>query len=125
MSSNYPNLRFTPENSAIVLVDHQTGLLVGVQDVDQDMIRRHAATLARTSKIFNLPIVLTTSAEQGPNGPLIPAITNEVPDVTVVQRTGEIDAFDSAQFTAAVDETAGCYPCGLAMGISMVDMSLL
>jgi len=102
---HYPNNRFTPENSAILLVDHQTGLLLGVQDLDQDMVRRNAAALARTAKLFDIPVILTTSAEDGPNGPLIPQVTNELPDVKVIQRTGEIDAFDYAEFANAVEAT--------------------
>jgi len=104
-TSNYPNNRFTPENTAILLVDHQAGLLLGVQDLDQDMVRRNAAALARAAKIFNIPVILTSSAEDGPNGPLIPQVTNELPDVEVIQRTGEIDAFDSEDFAAAVKAT--------------------
>ena len=102
---HYPNNRFTPENSAILLVDHQTGLLLGVQDLDQDMVRRNAATLARTAKMFNMPVILTSSAEDGPNGPLIPQVTKELPDVKVIQRTGEIDAFDYPEFAEDVKAT--------------------
>ena len=69
------------------------------------MVRRNAAALARTAKIFNMPVILTTSAEDGPNGPLIPQVTSELPDAKVIQRTGEIDAFDSEEFANAVAAT--------------------
>jgi len=104
-TTHYPDNRFTPENSAIVLVDHQSGLLLGVQDLDQDMVRRNAAALARTAMIFEMPVILTTSAEEGPNGPLIPQVTGELPDTRIIQRTGEIDAFDSEEFASAVAAT--------------------
>ena len=104
-TTNYPNNRFTSENTAILLVDHQTGLLLGVQDLDQDMVRRNAAALARTARIFDMPVILTTSAEDGPNGPLIPQVTGELPNAKVIQRTGEIDAFDSKEFADAVAAT--------------------
>ena len=104
-TTHYPNNRFSAENTAIILVDHQTGLLLGVHDIDQDMVRRNAAALARTAKIFNMPVILTTSAEDGPNGPLIPQVTRELPDAKVIQRTGEIDAFDSEEFANAVAAT--------------------
>ncbi len=102
-TQHYPNNRLTPENSAFLLVDHQTGLLLGVQDLDQDMVRRNAATLARVAKMFDIPVILTTSAEDGPNGPLIPQVTNELPNVKIIQRTGEIDAFDYAEFAEAIE----------------------
>ncbi len=102
---NYPNNRFTTENTAILLVDHQTGLLLGVHDIDQEMVRRNAVALARAAKFFNLPVIVTTSAEDGPNGPLLPQIKNELADVEVIKRSGEIDAFDSDEFAAAVKAT--------------------
>lgn len=104
-NQNYPNNRFTPENTAVLLVDYQTGLLLGVHDMDQEMVRRNAVALARTSKLFNLPVIVTTSAEDGPNGSLLPQIKNELPDVEVIKRSGEIDAFDSEEFAAAVKAT--------------------
>lgn len=106
-TQNYPANRFTTENTAILLVDHQAGLLVGIHDIDQEMVRRNAVTLARTAKVFNLPVVLTTSAADGPNGPLLAQIKKELADVEVINRSGEIDAFDSEEFAAAVAAT-GC-----------------
>ena len=52
-----------------------------------------------------MPVILTTSAEEGPNGPLIPQVTGELPNAKVIQRTGEIDAFDSEEFSDAVAAT--------------------
>ena len=103
--SNYPNNRLTTENTAIVLVDHQTGLLLGVHDIDQEMVRRNAMALARAAKVFNLPVIVTTSAEEGPNGPTLPQIKKELPDVEIIKRTGEIDAFDHEGFASAVKAT--------------------
>ena len=102
---NYPKNRFTPENTVVLLVDHQTGLLLGVHDIDQEVVRRNAVALARTAKVFNLPVIVTTSAEDGPNGSLLPQIKNELSDVEVIKRGGEIDAFDSEEFAAAVKAT--------------------
>lgn len=102
---NYPNNRFSTDNTAVLLVDHQTGLLLGVHDIDQEMVRRNAVALARAAKVFNLPVIVTTSAEDGPNGPLLPQIKNELSDVEVIKRSGEIDAFDSEEFAAAVKAT--------------------
>ncbi len=107
LNQNYPKIRFTPENTAIVLVDHQTGLLLGVHDIDQELVRRNTVALARTANVFNLPVIVTTSAEDGPNGPLLPQIKNELPDAEVIKRSGEIDAFDSDEFAAAV-KASGC-----------------
>ncbi|KAL8692894.1 MAG: hypothetical protein Q9218_002152, partial [Villophora microphyllina] len=54
------------------------------------------------ASLFSLPIVLTTSAETGPNGPLPKEISNMYPSAPLIRRNGEVDAWDNADFRAAV-----------------------
>ena len=56
-------------------------------------------------KTFNLPTVIGTSREDGPNGPLMPFIEEILPEATIVRREGEIDAWDSPEFVQAVEAT--------------------
>lgn len=106
MSSNsYPNLRFSKEDSAILFVDHQVGLILGVQDHSQQTLRRNVIALARAAKAYGLPAIITSSADNGPNGPVLPGLAEELPNAPVIRRAGEIDAFDSAEFAAAVKAT--------------------
>ncbi|MEU0600004.1 isochorismatase family protein [Streptomyces sp. NPDC006393] len=103
IENSYPNHRLTPENTGILLVDHQSGLILGVQDHDQNEVRRNAQALARAAKVFGMPVVATTSAPQGPNGPLLPELIAELPDeAPVIHRNGEVDAFDDPAFAEAV-----------------------
>ena len=60
---------------------------------------------AGIAKIFNIPIVLTTSAEHGPNGELPKEITNMFPDAPFIRPNGEVDAWDNPDFRAAVQAT--------------------
>lgn len=101
----YPAARLTRERTAIVFVDHQLGLLLGVHDHDQEELRRNVTALAKTAKAYQLPVVITTSADDGPNGALLAELTQEFPDVHVIRRPGEIDAFDNPEFAAAVTAT--------------------
>lgn len=48
---------------------------------------------------------MTTSFESGPNGPLAREFLEMFPDAPVIRRPGEIDAWDNAQFRAAVRAT--------------------
>lgn len=57
---------------------------------------------AAIAKLFNLPIVLTTSAETGPNGILPKEISGMYPNAPLIRRNGEVDAWDNAEFKAAV-----------------------
>ena len=93
-------MRLSRERAALVLVDHQVGLLLGVQD--QEQLRRNVIALAKLAAAYQLPVVATTSADDGPNGALPPELAAQLPGVEVIRRPGEIDAFDNAAFAAAV-----------------------
>lgn len=104
-NNNYPEIRFTREDSAILFVDHQVGLILGVHDHEQETLRRNVVALARAAKAYGLPYILTTSADDGPNGPILPELAAELPDARLIKRPGEIDAFDNPEFAAAVKAT--------------------
>jgi isochorismatase hydrolase len=54
--------------------------------------------------MHNLPTIFTTSQADGPNGPLLPGLKEILPDAPVIHRPGEINAFDNAEFAAAVEK---------------------
>jgi len=53
--------QFTPDNSAIVLIDHQVGTLQFVHTMAPDESLRNAIMLAKAAKAYGMPVVLTTS----------------------------------------------------------------
>ena len=61
--------------------------------------------LAKLTRAFKLPAVITTSAADGPNGPFLPEVRSILPDAPIVQRPGEINAWDNKEFVAAVKAT--------------------
>ena len=101
----YPSTRLTRERAAVLFIDHQVGLLLGVHDHDQEELRRNAIGLAQAAMAYQLPTVTTTSADDGPNGELLPQLAAALPGAPVIRRPGEIDAFDNADFAAAVKDT--------------------
>lgn len=104
MSTSAMN-RLTPNDTAVLLVDHQTGLSNGVADQTQAEYINNVKALAKLAKAFNLPVVITTSAADGPNGPVLPILREILPDAPVVHRPGEINAWDNEAFVAAVQAT--------------------
>lgn len=95
----------TPDNAAMLLIDHQTGTMLGVQDIRLDQFRSNVLGLAKTAKVHGLPTVLTASYAEGPNGPLMPELLDMFPDVQPVYRPGPINAWDDPAFVAAVEAT--------------------
>lgn len=99
--------RLDRQQAAVLLVDHQTGLLSLVRDFQPDQFKNNVLALAALAKYFKLPTILTTSFEEGPNGPLVPELKEMFPESPFVPRPGQINAWDNEEFVAAVKAT-GC-----------------
>jgi nicotinamidase-related amidase len=100
-----PYTRLDKNNAAVLLVDHQTGLLSLVRDIDPDKFKNNVLALADAAKYFNLPTILTTSFENGPNGPLVPELKEMFPDAPYIARPGQINAWDNEDFVKAIKAT--------------------
>lgn len=94
-----------PADTAMLLIDHQSGLFQTIGDMPMPALRNHAAALAKMATLCKLPVITTASVPQGPNGPLIPEIQQNAPHAKYVARKGEINAWDNAEFVAAVKAT--------------------
>ena len=93
------------EQAALLLVDHQSGLISLVQDFSPDDFKNNVIALADLGKFFKLPTILTTSFDEGPNGPLVPELVERFPDAPFIHRPGQINAWDNDEFVAAVKAT--------------------
>lgn len=94
-----------PTDSAMLLIDHQSGLFQTVGDMPMPELRQRAAALAKIASLTNIPVITTASVPQGPNGPLIPEIHQNAPHAQYVARKGEINAWDNPDFVDAVKAT--------------------
>ncbi len=99
--------QFTPENSALVLVDYQVGTLQLIRNNSSDQSLRNAVMLAKAAKAYGMPIVLTTSQEDHIQGPLAPALQHISPEAykNRVKRVGIVNAWADPKFSAAVEAT--------------------
>ncbi|CAB3694514.1 isochorismatase family protein [Achromobacter denitrificans] len=94
-----------PDDAAMLLIDHQSGLFQTIGDMPMTELRSRAAALATMATLSKLPVITTASVPQGPNGPLIPEIHENAPHAKYVARKGEINAWDNPEFVAAVKAT--------------------
>lgn len=102
---NKPYKKLDKDNAVMLLVDHQAGLLSLVRDIDPDKFRNNVLAMADLAKYFQLPTILTTSFEQGPNGPLMPELKSLFPDAPYIARPGQINAWDNEDFVKAIKAT--------------------
>jgi nicotinamidase-related amidase len=105
MNAAYKYARLSKDDAAVLLVDHQSGLISLVQDFSPGEFKNNVLALAASAKYFKLPTILTTSFENGPNGPLVPELKELFPDAPYIARPGNINAWDNEDFVAAIKKT--------------------
>ena len=69
------------------------------------VLRATVTALAKAATLARIPVITSASVPQGPNGPLIPDVHQFAPHATYITRRGELRAWDSAEFVAAVMES--------------------
>ena len=105
MTTRHSQAEFlTPDNAVLAMIDHQTGLMAGLGDEHPTVLKNNILGLLRTAKAIGLPSVVTASLPQGPNGPVMPEIT-DILGKQVIEREGEINAWDSSAFKQAIEKT--------------------
>ena len=97
---------FTPADSALLLIDHQTGTMQLIKNLPLDDVKRNTLALAKTANLLNIPVVLTSSQEENLQGPLLPELAHILPDAFAarVKRAGIVNAWDDRNFVAAVEK---------------------
>ncbi|MDT0619454.1 isochorismate family cysteine hydrolase YcaC [Salinisphaera sp. P385] len=105
MTAEYQYRRLDKNDAAMLLVDHQSGLISLVQDFSPGEFKNNVLATAACGKYFGLPTILTTSFEEGPNGPLVPELIETFPDAPYIARPGNINAWDNEDFVNAVKAT--------------------
>jgi nicotinamidase-related amidase len=95
----------TPQNSIMLFVDHQIGLMAGVRDFSSlAEYKNNVIGLAKTAKALNIPVLLTTSNAQWQNGDLLPELKSTFPNQPIIRRTGIINAYEDPTFRKALEE---------------------
>jgi len=95
----------TSENAALVLVDHQVGLMTGVRDYSIAQLKHNVVGLAKAAKALKLPIVVTTTARDSMWGPTIPELVEALPGQQIIDRSS-VNVFDDPRAARAI-ETIG------------------
>ena len=94
----------TSQNAALVLVDHQVGLMTGVRDYSTGELKHNVVALAKAAKALKLPIVVTTTARDSMWGPTFPELVEALPGIEIIDRSS-VNAFDDARVVRAIEAT--------------------
>ncbi|SDQ56367.1 Nicotinamidase-related amidase [Pseudoxanthomonas sp. CF125] len=95
---------FTPENSAMILIDHQVGTMAWTHSHDINLVKANALKLARIAAALEIPTVITSSMEDMVQGPIISELQEILPQVFAnrVKRPGIVNAMHHEGFNKAV-----------------------
>jgi nicotinamidase-related amidase len=94
----------TADNTALVLVDHQVGLMTGVRDYSTGELKHNVVALAKAARALQLPIVVTTTARDSLWGPTFPELVDALPGVEIIDRSS-VNAYDDARVAQAINAT--------------------
>ncbi len=93
----------TPDNSVMLFIDHQIGLMASVRDFAQASgYKANVVALAQVARALELPVLLSTSNAQWQNGDLLPELKEIFSDQPIIRRTGIINAYEDPTFRKAL-----------------------
>lgn len=92
-----------PEDSIVVLIDHQPYQFTNLNSHDPTFIINNVIGLAKAAKVFNVPTVLTTVLEER-GGYLIKGLQDVFPDQKPIDRTF-INTWEDAKVTDIVKKS--------------------
>ncbi|KAH8909993.1 Isochorismatase hydrolase [Coniochaeta sp. PMI_546] len=97
-----PFERLNKDDALLLIIDLQEGLFQLARDWDATLYRDNMIAHSALGQVFDIPVVMTTSAQVGPNGPLPQEIIDMYPSAPLIKRGGEVDAWDNPDFREAV-----------------------
>jgi nicotinamidase-related amidase len=104
MPNTPPYEPLTSENAALVLIDHQVGLMSGVRDYSIAELKHNVVGLAKAATALKLPIVVTTTARDSMWGPTIPELVEALPGAQIIDRS-TVNAFDDSRVARVIEAT--------------------
>ena len=95
----------TPENAALIVIDYQPTQFSSVRSMDPALLLKNIVSVAKTAKLFGLPIVHSTvNVSSGQNQPTVPELAELLEGNPPIDRTS-INSWEDADFVAAVRAT--------------------
>src|SRR5258705_847424 len=94
----------TPDNCAVAFIDHQPQMLFGTSNFDRQSIINNTVALAKATRVFDVPVVLTTVETKAFSGNLWPQIRAVFPGQAPIERSS-MNSWDDMNFVAAIEKS--------------------
>jgi len=93
-----------PDNCVVALIDHQQQMLFGTSNFDRQSIINSTVALAKVTRIFYVPVVLSTVETKSFSGNMWPQVKAIFPHQEPIERSS-MNSWDDRNFVAAIEET--------------------
>lgn len=90
-----------PQNSAVILIDHQPQMAFGVANIDRQQLKNNTVGLAKAAKIFNVPTIYTSVETESFSGYIWPELLAVHPESKPIERTS-MNSWEDPKFVEAV-----------------------
>src|SRR5216117_3605762 len=100
----------TPDNCAVIFIDHQPQMYFGVANIDRQDLLNNVLVLAKAAKIFRVPVILTAVESGGFSGNITPQLLDVFPNQTPIERSN-LNSWENKELVAALwSETCLVFP---------------
>src|SRR5262249_52584277 len=94
----------TPDNCVVALIDHQPQMLFGVSSADRQGIINSVVALAKATRVFEVPVVLSTVETKSFSGNMWPQLRAVYTGQEPIERSS-MNSWDDKNFVAAIEKT--------------------
>lgn len=94
----------TPDNCVVTFIDHQPQMLFGVANFDREGIVNNVVALAKATRVFDMPVVLSTVETKSFSGNIWPQLKAIFPNLTPIERTS-MNSWDDKNLVSAIEKT--------------------
>ena len=77
----------TPQNSQLIIIDHQPQMAFGVQSIDRQTLKNNVVGLAKAAQVFGIPTTITTVETESFSGNTYPELLDVFPGQQILERT--------------------------------------
>ncbi|MGA8654897.1 MAG: isochorismatase family protein [Chthoniobacterales bacterium] len=95
----------TPDNCAVIFIDHQPQMFFGVANIDRQDLLNNVLVLAKAAKIFRVPVILTAVESEVFSGNITPQLLDLFPNQTLIERSN-LNSWENKELITAVKSTA-------------------
>ncbi|KOO18113.1 hydrolase [Morganella morganii] len=94
----------SPQNSAVIFIDHQPQMAFGVANIDRQQLKNNTVGLAKAAKTFNVPTIYTSVETESFSGYIWPELLAVHPESKPIERTS-MNSWEDQKFVEAVKAT--------------------